>query len=158
MALDANGPVHALQLIEINRADSYEQTSISVKPNQHPAHPGKTPQEQGTILRSFNDAQAHTASLDFDDAKTRPESHSPATDRRLSLDSVAIAEAIREIAHEPQHRLPSGIDKKLSAAEKFSNAIDHAKRGDCRSAHANLGILAIPLLLRDAMTDDGCKW
>ncbi|HEY4073231.1 MAG TPA: hypothetical protein VGM52_09015 [Herbaspirillum sp.] len=62
------------------------------------------------------------------------------------------------IAHEPQIRLLPGADKKISGAQKFVEAMDHAKRGDCRFEHAHLGILAIPFLLKDTLTDEGCKW
>jgi hypothetical protein len=29
---------------------------------------------------------------------------------------------------------------------------------DCRTAYANMGLLGIPFLIRDAITGDGCKW
>jgi hypothetical protein len=51
-----------------------------------------------------------------------------------------------------------GIDRKISKAQKFADAINHAKRGDCRSEYAHIGLLAIPLLLKDTLTGEGCKW
>jgi hypothetical protein len=62
------------------------------------------------------------------------------------------------IAHEPLSRLLLGTDKRISGAQKFAEEIGHANRGDCSFGHAHLGILAIPFLLKDTLTDEGCKW
>ncbi|HEY4318426.1 MAG TPA: hypothetical protein VGN04_12560 [Herbaspirillum sp.] len=74
------------------------------------------------------------------------------------MDYDAMKQIARSIAHKSEKHLLPGSDKKLTSSQKFANAIDQAKRSDCRSAHAHLGILAIPILLKDAVTDEGCKW
>jgi hypothetical protein len=40
----------------------------------------------------------------------------------------------------------------------LSRGIANAARADCRTAHAGKGLLAIPFLIFDAITDNGCKW
>jgi hypothetical protein len=41
---------------------------------------------------------------------------------------------------------------------KLGRAIQKAAQPDCRDAYAGLGLLAIPLLLKDTITDVGCRW
>jgi hypothetical protein len=73
------------------------------------------------------------------------------------LDYDAMMQAALSMGHEPEKRQLPGADKQLTGAQKFAEAIDHAKRGDCRSEHAHLGILAIPFLVRDTITGEGCE-
>jgi hypothetical protein len=77
---------------------------------------------------------------------------------KKTLDYDAIKNTVRAIAHESAEKQLPGADRPLSKAEKLEKAIGQAKRGDCRTEHAHLGILAIPFLLKDAVTDGGCKW
>ena len=44
----------------------------------------------------------------------------------------------------------------LEKETPLGRSISQAARPDCRTAHAGLGLLALPLLL--AATDSGCKW
>ena len=74
------------------------------------------------------------------------------------LDYDAIKRTARAIAHEMTDRPLPGARKRRSDAEKFEDAVGHAKRGDCSTEYAHLGILAIPFLLKDTVTDRGCKW
>ena len=41
---------------------------------------------------------------------------------------------------------------------KEGRAIDKATKPDCRTAYAGLGLLAVPVLVANAITDSGCKW
>jgi hypothetical protein len=41
---------------------------------------------------------------------------------------------------------------------KLARDIQKAAKPDCRDAYAGLGLLAVPLLLADAVTDKGCRW
>ncbi len=43
-------------------------------------------------------------------------------------------------------------------ATVLSRGILKAGRPDCRGAHAGMGLLAIAFLVKDAITDNGCKW
>ncbi|MBP4046858.1 hypothetical protein [Chromobacterium violaceum] len=42
---------------------------------------------------------------------------------------------------------------------RLARGIDRAERADCKRAYAGLGLLAAPMLLKDAFDkDNGCKW
>jgi len=41
---------------------------------------------------------------------------------------------------------------------KLGKAIQKAAQPDCRDAYAALGLLAVPFLLKDTITDTGCRW
>ena len=41
---------------------------------------------------------------------------------------------------------------------KLGRAIQKAAQPDCRDAYAGLGLLAVPVLIADAITDKGCRW
>ena len=64
---------------------------------------------------------------------------------------IASGEGSRRVINLP---LPVPPEKKSKEAQ----AIDKAARPDCRSEYADLGLLAVPALLANAITDTGCKW
>ncbi|WP_146056816.1 hypothetical protein [Chromobacterium alticapitis] len=42
---------------------------------------------------------------------------------------------------------------------RLARGIDRAERADCKNAYAGMGLLAAPMLLKDAFDkDNGCKW
>ena len=41
---------------------------------------------------------------------------------------------------------------------KLARAIQKAAKPDCRDAYAGLGLLAVPVLIADAIVDKGCRW
>ena len=41
---------------------------------------------------------------------------------------------------------------------KLGRAIEKAAQPDCRDAYAALGLLALPFLIKDTLTDTGCRW
>ena len=41
---------------------------------------------------------------------------------------------------------------------KLARDIQKAAQPDCRDAYAGLGLLAVPFLLKDTLTDTGCRW
>ncbi len=75
-----------------------------------------------------------------------------------AIDFSGIQAVARKTAHEINERKFFTANEKLSASEKLGKEIAKAKRGDCRTEHAHMGILAIPLLMHDTVTDKGCKW
>lgn len=75
-----------------------------------------------------------------------------------TLDMDGIRKAARAIAHEGATKRLSGTDEPYSRSKAIENDLNRAGRPDCRTEHAHLGILAIPFLLKDAMTERGCKW
>jgi hypothetical protein len=42
--------------------------------------------------------------------------------------------------------------------EGLERTLSRAARGDCRTKHAQMGLLAIPFLVTDTVKDTGCKW
>jgi len=64
---------------------------------------------------------------------------------------IASGEGSRRVINLP---LPVPPEKKSKEAQ----AIDKAGRPDCRTEYADLGLLAVPALLANAITDTGCKW
>ena len=46
----------------------------------------------------------------------------------------------------------------LSQTEKFGREVEKGRRKNCQTSHAHLGLLAIPFLMKDTLTDTGCKW
>ena len=80
----------------------------------------------------------------------------PTTATRLSLEEMKAS--VRSIARETMPKQLPGIDRQLTVDEKNSAQMAAAKRGDCRNEHAHLGLLALPFLLKDTITDTGCKW
>jgi hypothetical protein len=93
--------------------------------------------------------------------KPRPDAGSPAHTRRIDLDA-ARKKAAREIVSEEagSRRIltipsPPPVEKKSKAAM----AMEKALKPDCRTAYANLGLLAVPVLVASAIADDGsCRW
>jgi hypothetical protein len=89
--------------------------------------------------------------LDTDDESTR----APV------LDLEAAGRIAREVDRARERSLselpplgPPASDPRVALARDIAKAA----RADCRTAHAGKGLLAIPFLIFDAMTDDGCKW
>ena len=89
----------------------------------------------------------------------------PAIDKPLDMDQLRIQ--ARQIARENEvagSRIRSGsalpiLSSSNSESETgLGRAIKKSARPDCRAAYADAGLMAIPLLLRDAVTDRGCRW
>jgi hypothetical protein len=51
-----------------------------------------------------------------------------------------------------------GTPMRPSRSEQFGQALERARRTDCRGAYAGLGLLAVIPLAKDAVTGTGCKW
>lgn len=60
----------------------------------------------------------------------------------------------QNLAQQLPRRIPSGIERETPLGQ----AIARSSRSDCRTAYAGAGLFAIPFLIRDAVTDSGCKW
>lgn len=95
-------------------------------------------------------------------AEEQPATHLPNTGnaQKLILDGRAIQKTLKGIAAEQRNkeRVLPGTTKQLTEKEKFEQAVSQSGRQDCKTQYADFGILAIPLLLKDAVTRDGCKW
>jgi len=74
-------------------------------------------------------------------------------------------EAARKIAIETDRmrerslsELPAVDSPALAPRARLSRDLAKAVRPDCLTAHAGKGLFAVVFLLKDAITDDGCKW
>ncbi|GGY26812.1 hypothetical protein [Paludibacterium paludis] len=56
--------------------------------------------------------------------------------------------------------LPSALrpDAPVKKESRLYKGIDRSERINCRNAYAQLDLLAVPFLIRDTLTDSGCKW
>jgi hypothetical protein len=95
--------------------------------------------------------------------RPRPDANAPAAPPgaapRLNLD--AIRQRAREIATEgsgSRGLLPLQIAVPLDKKSKLSEGIEKAIKPDCRSAYADMGLLAVPALVAGAVADAGCRW
>lgn len=58
----------------------------------------------------------------------------------------------------PTRQLPRQGPSAIERETALGQAIARSSRSDCRSAYAGAGFFAIPFLIRDAITDNGCRW
>lgn len=79
-----------------------------------------------------------------------------------AIDIDAVRRVARQMARAqgqnsaPQH--PRHAPPAIERDTPLGQAIARSARSDCRRAYAGAGLFAIPLLIRDAVTDGGCKW
>jgi len=89
-------------------------------------------------------------------ASPPPQSDGP----RLDLDSLrALArsnDSKRELT--PIEQLQAMQQRDHSVEAKVAAAAKRAQRPDCLTAHAGAGLFAPLLILKDTVTDKGCKW
>jgi hypothetical protein len=84
----------------------------------------------------------------------------PAEAPRPRLDLDQIRQRAREIATERTGSpgilsvVPIPPDRRSRLAEEIEKAV----KPDCRTAYANLGLLAVPALVAGAVADAGCRW
>ncbi|MES2103897.1 MAG: hypothetical protein V4634_07735 [Pseudomonadota bacterium] len=79
---------------------------------------------------------------------------------RLDLDSLRALARANERQREltPVERLRASQERDNSTEGKIAAAAKSAQRGDCRTVHADVGLFAPLLILKDSLTDKGCKW
>jgi hypothetical protein len=126
--------------------------------------------EQAPVGRALEPPRRRSARKPVADAvKPSPPAASPQTlpspgdepSAAPVLDLEAIKKMAREVdrAREPSlSELPLFDPPASDPRAALSRGIAQAARADCRTAHAGKGLLAIPFLIFDAVTDEGCKW
>ncbi len=75
------------------------------------------------------------------------------------VDPAIVREAAREI-DVPERGAVFGPRAAFgsTADRAFASAIAASARPDCRVAYAGLMLLAVPVLIDDALTGGGCRW
>jgi hypothetical protein len=77
------------------------------------------------------------------------------------IDREALRQRAREIAArglESRGVFTLPIPPPPERESKEAQAIDKATKPDCRTAYSGLGLLAVPVLVANAIADSGCKW
>jgi len=79
-----------------------------------------------------------------------------------TIDYAAAREIARQTArsqHDPTQKKTELYAKPPVEPETaLGRRIKQAAHPDCRTRYAGAGLLAIPLLINDAVSDSGCKW
>ena len=113
-----------------------------------PAHPSDLPRpEAPPVLRGPDNGAATPG---------RPAEAAPAIDldaaRSIAREAGRSRSGMRE---QDLRNFEQARPEYESAAQR---ALAKAVRPDCRTEYAGMGIFAIPFLLKDTVTDSGCKW
>ncbi len=92
--------------------------------------------------------------------KEQTPANSPPETTRLDLDSLRALARTNERQRErtPVERLRASQERDNSTEGKIAAAANKAQRTDCRTAHADVGLFAPLFILKDSLTDKGCKW
>ena len=78
-----------------------------------------------------------------------------------SIDYAAARETARQTARSPRQPKPAfevPVAPVAEAETALGQGIQRAVHPDCRTRYAGAGLLAIPLLLNDAVREGGCQW
>jgi hypothetical protein len=81
----------------------------------------------------------------------------PGAAPRLDLDD-AKKRAARAVVREGSRGLLSIIPPPPERDSKEARALEKAAKPDCRTAYANMGLLAAVPLVASAIGDSGCRW
>lgn len=126
-------------------------TAVSFQPSRRTRPDKKSPEPQALFPDPAKDTEQ---------AKPHPGLDSNNILPHIDLDSALrtareIARARKGVSASEQLAVDSPKPEPETA---FGRALANAKRPDCRNAYASAGLLAIPLLIKDAVTDNGCTW
>lgn len=84
------------------------------------------------------------------------------TDAAPTVDIAAARQAARRIAHEEGSNMVVLPRRKPvvdpNADRQVIDPIENARRSDCKTAYAGMGLLAVIPLVVDAVRQSGCKW
>ena len=121
--------------------------------------PLTTQAQQNQVSRHTNTRSASNHDSISEKSDTLASEHSSNQSPLIDID--AAHETARKFARESAGSFRQHVRPDTLALEKETElgmSIAKAARPDCRSAHSNKGLLAIPFLIKDAVTDSGCKW
>ncbi|QKH37681.1 hypothetical protein FOC84_23230 [Achromobacter pestifer] len=123
-----------------------------------PAQPGRadTPPAPAVTPRQRSGAHRAPAPSTAQDRTPAPSSGVPAPARDFGWrPEDAQATGMRQARGTPVVRL--GPKAPVEQSE-IARGIAKSARPPCKNAHADMGLLALPFLLADTVTDRGCKW
>ena len=121
-----------------------------VAPSAHPRRPVRqeTP-VKSTMTEATHPLRAEAATIEEAASTSQP------------IDYAAARETARQTARSPRQPKPTFAVPVTPVAEPetvLGQGIQRAVHPDCRTRYAGAGLLAIPLLLNDAVREGGCRW
>ncbi|MEJ0047545.1 MAG: hypothetical protein WDN04_16555 [Rhodospirillales bacterium] len=128
----------------------------AAKPPQARPHP----EQKRAVAPSVNNALPESAPVNPPNAGASPEQATAAPARSIDLDAARslARESSRSRTGVLSRDLPNLAPARPDYESPLAKAIARSARPDCRSEYAGMGIFAIPFLLKDTITDSGCKW
>lgn len=97
--------------------------------------------------------QVGTNSSDANQPRKESPSHS------IDIEAAyAIARQSGRSSRNPGEQAATPAPPTLENQTALGRDIGRSTRPDCRTAHANLGLFAIPFLIADTLSERGCKW
>ena len=114
----------------------------------------KSPRKTAEVVKSNDERTEENSNLQATLSKN-PTSNP----ERVALPGVEEMKsfAVRDIQGFKSRRQLESVGT-LSQTEKFGREVEKGKRQNCQTSHAHLGLLAPPFLIKDTLTDTGCKW
>ncbi len=107
------------------------------------------------IIPEFETETVATSKVQGSPGAEAPEGKYPATGEIPSIDLEAVYRIAREGSWMSEFEVESQrIEWRIHYIKKHKSLLPP----DCRTAYAGLGLLAIPLLIKDTITDSGCRW
>lgn len=120
---------------------------------------GKTPTEHSD---AGNQSVSIPAGIAAPVAASEAGDHAAESGSSAAIDIDAARRIARQMARaqgqSPATQHPRHAPPAIERDTPLGQAIARSARSDCRRAYAGAGLFAIPLLIRDAVADGGCKW
>lgn len=149
---------HLLTTNQLTKIDANPPLVMTLRPSSSPA--------VGPAAESPSPAQTHTSRRSYAEsveprsnatAAALPDQNNPS----LPID-IEAAYAVARQSGKPSRSLGGQADNSGPPDQDRETAlgrgIAQAARSDCRTAHSGLGLVAIPFLIADVISDRGCKW
>jgi hypothetical protein len=137
--------------------DGLDREAVSVVPHTgQPTQRSQSSPERSRSAERKSEAETVVTSIGqgVPDSEA-PEGKSLATNATPSFD----LEAVYRIAREGSWMSESEVrNQRFKWRIRYMKNYRASLPPDCRTAYAKMGLLAIPLLIRDTITDSGCKW
>ncbi|MDW5415579.1 hypothetical protein R6242_03205 [Iodobacter sp. CM08] len=112
------------------------------------------------IALPSHSAIAQQPSLNTPQSVPQPQIHSSTETVIGDLDSAlsSPASAVATLPKFDIKTIPNLAPPPKEHRTVLAKELDKAVRGDCKNAYSQMGLLAIPMLLHDTVSDKGCQW
>ncbi|WP_440028766.1 hypothetical protein [Chromobacterium amazonense] len=162
LAIAASLLLHALALFALKAAQQPPTAAPPLRVSMVPITlPPPAPPSRSAAAKPAPAARsprpAHAAAVEM---AARPARQGKATASAARAEPRVTIEGLRQQMRqlEPENANAKPLREDPEKA-RLARDINRAERADCAKAYANLGLLAAPMLLKDAFDkDNGCKW